>query len=391
MFTLIRNAHVYAPEDLGVRDVFIAAGKIAMIDEHIEISGLEYEEYDLQGKRLVPGLIDNHVHITGGGGEGSFKTRTPEIQLSSITTSGVTTVCGLLGTDGTTRSMENLLAKARGLEEEGISTFIYAGAYQVPTPTITGNVRNDVILIDKCIGAGEIAISDHRSAQPPQQAYTDIVAQARIGGMLSGKAGIVDFHVGDGTRCLEPLRYIAENTEIPYTNMLPTHCNRNAYLFEDAMNYVREGGYMDITSGVSPETGSENALKPATAIRIVLESELPNDHILMSSDGNGSMPLFDEKGNNIGVGVADQRSLLGEVRDAVLKEGCPFEDVLPIVTKNVATLLKLTGKGVVAVGADADLLVLTDDYQVDKVWAKGRLMVQDGEPIVFGTFENLRK
>lgn len=390
MFTLIRNAHVFAPKDLGIQDVLIVNRKIAMLEHHLDISGIPYQTYDLAGKRLIPGLIDSHVHITGGGGEGSFRTRTPEIMLSSITASGVTTVCGLLGTDGTTRSMENLLAKARGLEEEGISTYIYAGAYQVPTPTITGSVRDDVILIDKCIGSGEIAISDHRSAQPSQESLANIVAQARVGGMLSGKAGIVDFHVGDGPRRLAPLRYIANETEIPYTNMLPTHVNRNPELFEDAIAYAKEGGYIDLTSGVSPAAGVAIAVKPSQAIRRLLDENVPIDRILMSSDGNGSVPLFDEQGKNIGVGVADQRSLLTELRDAVIDEGCDFATILPIVTQNVANLLRLPDKGVVAVGADADLLVLTDDYEVDKVWAKGQLMVDAGQPVVWGTFEKLR-
>ncbi len=387
MFTILRNAHVLSPEDMGRRDVLIAAGKIAAIEEHIELSGVPCAEIDLTGHILAPGLIDNHVHITGGGGEGGYATRTPEIQLSSITMAGVTTVCGLLGTDGTTRSMENLLAKARGLETEGISTYIYAGAYQLPTPTLTGSVRNDIILIDKCIGAGEIAVSDHRSAQPPQEAYNDVVAQARVGGMLSGKAGIVDFHIGDGKRCLEPLRRIVNETEIPYSNMLPTHINRNPYLFEDAIDYALAGGFVDVTSGVSPLTGPENSVKPAEAIRRLLDAGVPCRQILMSSDGNGSVPIFDEEGNNIGVGVADQSSLLAETRDFILQEGGNPSEALAIVTRNVADLLKLTGKGRIEVGYDADILVLNEDYELVHLFAKGRQMVRDGQAIVFGTFE----
>lgn len=393
MFTLIRNADIYAPQPLGVQDIFIANGVIAAIGEKLDvrIAGVEIAEYDLEGRKVIPGLMDNHVHITGGGGEGGFATRTPEIQLSSITTSGVTTVFGLLGTDGTTRSMPNLLAKACALEEEGITTYIYSGAYQVPTPTLTGCIRDDIILIHKVIGAGEIAISDHRSSQPRYSLYRDIVAQARVGGMLSNKAGVVDFHVGDGKRGLEPLRRIIANSEIPYTNMLPTHINRIGHLLDDAIAYAKEGGYVDITSGVSPEAGSQAAIKPSQAIARLLAEGVPADHILMSSDGNGSMPVFDEKGNNIGVGVADQKTLLTELRDAVLDEGCDLETVLPVVTSNVARLFKLPQKGEIRVGADADLAVLCSKWKLKKLWAKGRLMVDDGEPIVFGTYEKLKR
>ena len=71
----------------------------------------------------------------GGGGEGGFSTRTPEATLSDLTTAGVTTVVGTLGTDGIARDMNALLAKARGLEEEGITTYIYTGSYRLPLRT----------------------------------------------------------------------------------------------------------------------------------------------------------------------------------------------------------------------------------------------------------------
>ena len=47
------------------------------------------------------------------GGEGGFSTRTPEATLSSITTAGVTTVVGCLGTDGTARDMLSSAGKGK--------------------------------------------------------------------------------------------------------------------------------------------------------------------------------------------------------------------------------------------------------------------------------------
>ena len=152
MFTLLQHAHVISPEDLGLKDILLCGEKIAAIEDKIEIpAGWNIKVIDLEGKTVVPGFIDSHIHLIGGGGEGGPATRTPEVLLSKVTSCGVTTVIGLLGTDGNTRHMESLLAKARGLEDEGLSTFIYAGAYQIPTPTITGSVRSDIILIDKII------------------------------------------------------------------------------------------------------------------------------------------------------------------------------------------------------------------------------------------------
>lgn len=388
-FTLLKNAHVIAPENLGVKDILVAGEKIAMIGEGLSLPAVyDCEVVDCEGNYVVPGFIDSHVHLIGGGGEGGYATRTPEIQLTDITTSGVTTVLGLLGTDGVTRHVASLLAKARGLEDEGITAYIYSGSYEIPTPTITGSVRNDIILIDKVIGTGEIAMCDHRSSQSPKEAYQQITAEARVGGMLSGKAGVVNMHLGDGEDGLKMLYEITKNGEIPKTQIIPTHVNRNKRLFKEAIEWAKQGGIMDITSSVSPESGSSHSVKSSEAVKQALEAGVNIENITMSSDGNGSMPIFDEAGNNIGVGVASQISILNEFRDMVQKENIAITDAIKIITSNIAKFTKLyPRKGCLANNSDADILVLDKDLQLQHVWARGTHMVENGKPIVFGTFE----
>lgn len=388
-FTLLKNAHVIAPEDLGVKDILVAGEKIAMIGEGLSLPAVyDCEVVDCEGNYVVPGFIDSHVHLIGGGGEGGYATRTPEIQLTDITTSGVTTVLGLLGTDGVTRHVASLLAKARGLEDEGITAYIYSGSYEIPTPTITGSVRNDIILIDKVIGTGEIAMCDHRSSQSPKEAYQQITAEARVGGMLSGKAGVVNMHLGDGEDGLKMLYEITKNGEIPKTQIIPTHVNRNKRLFKEAIEWAKQGGIMDVTSSVSPESGSSHSVKSSEAVKQALEAGVNIENITMSSDGNGSMPIFDEAGNNIGVGVASQISILNEFRDMVQKENIAITDAIKIITSNIAKFTKLyPRKGCLANNSDADILVLDKDLQIQHVWARGTHMVENGKPIVFGTFE----
>lgn len=388
-FTLLKNAHVIAPEDLGVKDILVAGEKIAMIGEGLSLPAVyDCEVVDCEGNYVVPGFIDSHVHLIGGGGEGGYATRTPEIQLTDITTSGVTTVLGLLGTDGVTRHVASLLAKARGLEDEGITAYIYSGSYEIPTPTITGSVRNDIILIDKVIGTGEIAMCDHRSSQSPKEAYQQITAEARVGGMLSGKAGVVNMHLGDGEDGLKMLYEITKNGEIPKTQIIPTHVNRNKRLFKEAIEWAKQGGIMDVTSSVSPESGSSHSVKSSEAVKQALEAGVNIENITMSSDGNGSMPIFDEAGNNIGVGVASQISILNEFRDMVQKENIAITDAIKIITSNIAKFTKLyPRKGCLANNSDADILVLDKDLQLQHVWARGTHMIENGKPIVFGTFE----
>lgn len=387
---LIQGAAVYSPEYLGVRDVLIEGSRIRKIADKIPVAeAYEVQVIDGNGMLLFPGFIDGHVHILGGGGEGGYHTRTPEIMLTDITSGGVTTVVGCLGTDGTTRTMASLLAKARGLEEEGITAYIYTGSYQVPVRTLTGSIVDDLILIDKVIGCGEIALSDHRSSQPTCEEFARIVGDTRVGGILSGKAGLVNIHMGDGERMLSCLRYVVKNTEIPPSNMLPTHINRSTRLLKDGMDYAKTlGGYVDLTTSSDPDYLEEDEVKASTGLKFLLEQGVPEHQITFSSDGQGSMPIFDRDGNFLGLGVGKVTSLYREVRDAILKEKVDITQALRTVTANPAALLKLTRKGRIAVGCDADLvLVRQEDLQIHTVLAKGRRMVQNGASVRKGTFE----
>ncbi|MCI9657816.1 MAG: beta-aspartyl-peptidase [Lachnospiraceae bacterium] len=387
---LIQGAAVYAPEYLGVRDVLIEGSRIRKIADKIPVAeAYEVQVIDGNGMLLFPGFIDGHVHILGGGGEGGYHTRTPEIMLTDITSGGVTTVVGCLGTDGTTRTMASLLAKARGLEEEGITAYIYTGSYQVPVRTLTGSILDDLVLIDKVVGCGEIALSDHRSSQPTCEEFARIVGDTRVGGILSGKAGLVNIHMGDGERMLSCLRYVVKNTEIPPSNMLPTHINRSTRLLKDGMDYAKTlGGYVDLTTSSDPDYLEEDEVKASTGLKFLLEQGVPEHQITFSSDGQGSMPIFDRDGNFLGLGVGKVTSLYREVRDAILKEKVDITQALRTVTANPAALLKLTRKGRIAVGCDADLvLVRQEDLQIHTVLAKGRRMVQNGASVRKGTFE----
>lgn len=390
MLKLIQNVKVYAPEYLGVKDVLLCGSKIMRIADSIPAA----EEYDVEvidgsGKLLFPGLIDGHVHILGGGGEGSYHTRTPEIVLTDITMGGVTTVVGCLGTDGTTRSMASLLAKARGLEEEGITTYIYTGSYQIPVRTLTDNIIDDLILIDKVVGCGEIAISDHRSSQPTKEDFAKIVGDTRVGGILSGKAGLVNIHMGDGKRMLSYLRYVVEETEIPPSNMLPTHINRSTRLLKDGIDYAKTlGGYVDLTTSSDPDYLEEDEVKASTGLKIMLDQGVSEHQITFSSDGQGSMPIFGKNGEFLGLGVGKVTSLYREVRDAILNDHVDITRALRPVTTNPATLLKLENKGSIAAQKDADLVLVEEEtLQIHTVFAKGQIMVRGGAPVKKGTFE----
>ena len=385
MLTLIRNASVIAPEPLGIRDILTAGERIVAVADPgtISTSGIEVDEIDASDLSVLPGMVDSHVHLTGGGGEGGPATRAPEIRIEDIVGAGVTTVIGCLGTDGITRHPSSLLAKARGLEDEGVTAFIYVGSYEFPVQNLTGSVRSDLALLPSVLGAGEIAISDHRSAQPTFDEIARLAAECRVGGMLGGKPGILHLHLGDGARGLELVFRIIHETEIPITQIIPTHCNRNPKLLEEAFRFAAEGGRIDLTAGIGEHAP---AMAVEAAIRLAVESGAPLDRISVSSDANGSLPVFDDHGALASLGVASQRTLLEQLAAIVRSGVLELPEAAALFTANPASFYGLDRKGQVAPGCDADLIFLDSDLRLVHVLARGKKAVVDGTVVLRGTF-----
>jgi beta-aspartyl-dipeptidase (metallo-type) len=387
MLLLIKNVEVYAPDPGGTCDLLIGGGKILRMEADIRIPRKYCEVIDGRNHKAVPGFIDGHVHIMGGGGEGGYATRTPGLPLTDAILGGVTTVVGCLGTDGYTRHMAGLLAKAKGLEEEGLSTFIYSGSYGLPLRTLMPSLEEDLLFIDKVIGAGEVALSDHRSSQPTFEAFAQLVAMARRGGMLSGKAGIVNVHLGDGARGLDFLRRIAAETELPLTQMWPTHINRNPHLFEEGIAHAKAGGFVDFTTSTLASYLEDGEIPCAKALRRMLEAGVDPGQITFTSDGQGSLPDWDRNGRLQDISVGRVTSLFPAVREAVQAEGLALETALRVITANPARILKLRSKGQLAPGMDADVVLLSKDLEVRSVVAKGQLLMKAGRPLTKGRFE----
>lgn len=390
MITVIKNVNVYAPEKLGKKDVVIVCDKIEGIYDNVSIPSdfIEIKVIDGKDKILLPGFIDCHVHIVGGGGEGGFKTRTPEISIKSLIESGITTVVGCLGTDDICRNMQELIAKAKGLEEEGVSTYCYTGSYQIPVKTITDSIKGDFMMIDKIIGVGEIALSDHRSSQASYHEFITTVAQARVGGILSGKAGIINIHLGDGEGKLDYLFKAINETEIPTTQLLPTHINRSDKLFEVGIEYAKKGGFIDLTTSSDPRFLEPGEIRAGEGLSILLNNGIDIKHITFSSDGNGSMPMFDNNGKLVGVGICSVKTLYREVKESIKKYNVPMEDAIKVITSNVAEFLKLNNKGKIEEGRDADFVIVNkDSLDIDMVIAKGKIVVEDGKSSIKPTFK----
>ena len=384
--TLLRNADVYAPAPLGHHHVLVAGERIVWMGADLATLPAELgaEEIDLRGARLIPGLIDGHVHLTGGGGEAGPQTRVPPVQLSHFTRGGVTTAIGVLGTDDVTRSPVGLVARARGLVEEGLSAWCHVGGYHLPPATITGSVRGDIVNVDRIIGVGEVALSDHRSSQPTYDELVKLAAEAHVAGLMTRKAGVVHLHLGDGPRGLALIREALDRSELPARVFNPTHVNRRRALFDEAVAVARRGCTIDVTA--FPKAESDDEWSADEALVRYWASGAPAERITVSSDGGGSLPVFDAQGQMTQMGVGEVAAVAGALR-ALLARGVPLGQALPPFTSNVAALLRLPRKGAVAVGGDADLVVLDRDGAVRDVMARGAWHVRGGAVVRRGTFE----
>jgi beta-aspartyl-dipeptidase (metallo-type) len=388
---LLRNADVFAPRPLGVCDLLVGGGKVLWMGPAGRMAdlpaplGAAATTLDLEGRRLIPGLIDGHVHVTGGGGEAGFRTRVPPVPLTRFTTAGVTTVVGLLGTDDVARGTKDLVATVHALREEGLNAWAYTGGYHVPPTTLTGSVRSDLVFIEALLGVGEVAISDHRSSQPTFDEIARLAADAHVAGLMTGKAGVLHLHLGDGARALELVRRALDETELPARVFNPTHVNRRRALFDEAVSLAKRGCTIDVTA--FPVEEGEDAWSAAEALRRYLGSGAPAERITVSSDAGGCLPCFDADGRVCSMDVGSAGELLKTLHELV-STGEPLERVLPAFTSNPARLLRLAGKGEIAVGSDADLVALDEQGRAHTVIVRGELHVRAGVALRHGTFEH---
>lgn len=377
MFTLLTNARIFAPHDTGRGSVLLCHDKIVAIEETVPTLPFPVTRIDCQGKILIPGVIDQHIHLTGGGGEAGFASRTPAARLSHLIAAGITTVVGVLGTDGISRSPKDLYAKMQALNSEGIRAYMHTGSYEVPTRTITGNVRDDIAFIPPVLGV-KIALADHRSSFPTHQELLRLVSDIRVSSLLAGKKGVLHVHMGALPEGLEPLMALCD-AGVPIHHLSPTHVARTEALFEQAIRFALRGGTIDITSGGSRFAPQEQAVRHA------LDADVPSEYITISSDGNGSVPRFNQQGKVEGLSAAPVNGNIA-LLPRLIDNGISPALAIAMMTSNVADSLGITG-GRLQPGERADMCLLNDDFSLHQTFAAGQLMFSAGECLVKGNFE----
>ena len=377
---LIKNTNLYSPQSLGKKDILISNGKIVAIDDEIVNHSVFSKVWDAKGAITTPGFIDQHIHVIGAGGKHGFASMTPQLHLGDLINCGTTTVVGLLGTDGSTRSIKTLFSKTQALNQEGITAYMYTGYYGLDKVYLMNSLQEDMIYIDSVIGC-KIAISDIRSSYPTALELLRLLRNVRVGGMLAGKKGILHLHLGALSSKMDLLFEIIENYEFPIEHISPTHVGRTKELFDQAITFAKMGGMIDITTGASKYTD------PYKSVLYALDNNVSIDNITFSSDGNAGLDKLDKNNNLVGFKSAPFDKNFEEVINLHKLGGVPLEDALKLITSNPAKNLGLKNKGEVKVNSDADLCFLNSDLELNTVIANGKFMMKDGELVVKGSFE----
>ena len=290
---LIKNTNLYSPQSMGKKDILISNGKIVAIDDEIVNHSVFSKVWDAKGAITTPGFIDQHIHVIGAGGKHGFASMTPQLHLGDLINCGTTTVVGLLGTDGSTRSIKTLFSKTQALNQEGITAYMYTGYYGLDKVYLMNSLQEDMIYIDCVIGC-KIAISDIRSSYPSALELLRLLRNVRVGGMLSGKKGILHLHLGALSSKMDLLFEIIENYEFPIEHISPTHVGRTKELFDQAITFAKMGGMIDITTGASKYTD------PYKSVLYALDNNVSIDNITFSSDGNAGLDKLDQNHNLVG-------------------------------------------------------------------------------------------
>lgn len=382
MFVLIKNIDVYAPKSIGINDILICGNKIIEVGKNLDYSFKNIKKIDGSGKKAVPSFIDQHIHVLGGGGEGGYRTRVPEVNLSELLRGGVTTLVGLLGTDCITRNVESLVAKTKALKEYGLTAYCLTGGYEYPSPTITGCVKKDIVMIEEIIGI-KLAISDHRSSSVTMNELEKMALSARVGGMLSGKAGYLKLHMGNADAGLDLVFDILKKGEIPTQIFRPTHVGRKEKLFYQSIEFNKMEGYIDITA-----SDDGNILTVVELFKILNKENALLDKVTLSSDGNGSWSTYDSFGNMTDIGAASSDGIYKQIKKLVRNNIYSLEDALPFGTSNVAHALGISGvKGYIKENYSPDILILDGKLEIDTVIANGNVLMENKEILTKVFFE----
>ncbi|MFB9949617.1 amidohydrolase family protein [Rhizobium puerariae] len=377
---LIEEGEVFSPEPIGQTSIAAIAGRTVALGT--SAAGLaacagSIRRVNARGLRVIPGLIDQHIHFLGGGDANGPLGRVAELHARDLLAAGTTTAVGLLGVDNETRDLRLLLRKTHELRQAGVSAFAYTGGMPLPARHLLDSVCADISFVDQFIGA-KSAVAERLHPNRNWNDLADLAGEVMRARAMSGKAAPLHVHVGPLEEAISPLMRLVSELGMSANQIVPTHVNRTtdfSPVFAQAIDFARMGGTIDLTCCVSKIDGNLTGIDVPEAVQTCLDQGVPLDNITMSTDGNIPATIRDKDGNALGYRTVPPGVLLRDVVRLVHEAGLGWEQALRPATVNVARVLGLADrKGRIAQGFDADYVLLDENGAVRMVIAGGRVI-----------------
>jgi N-acetylglucosamine-6-phosphate deacetylase len=374
---VLTNARLIFPN--GIREgleLVTHRGKIAAIHEQTQKRGEGV--IDLGGNYLAPGFIDLHIH-------GALGRDTMESSVEAFRT-----ICDFHGSGGTTSL---LLTTATAPLDKLVDVLQAVRVYRSSTGAVAGvHLEGPFISGARC-GAQRVEFIQDPSPTSVRQLldYADVIKRVTIAPELPGALEAIEsFRIhgisvsgGHSDAWDEEARAAFEHgmRSVTHTfNCMSSARRRGVY---------RVGGLLEFALSepqISCELIADGHHVSPTLMKMLYRGKGP-DGICLVTDATAGAGLPDGSqfslfGNNCIVenGVcllADRSTLAGsasrmiDLVQTMAQIDVPLYEAVAMATQNPAHAIGLETKGQLAVGADADLVVLSSDLRVLRTFAAG--------------------
>lgn len=340
---LLKNCRLLEHEELV--DVLIEGGKIAKIEKNIPYSG---DSIDIDGKLVMPGLIDSHVHFRDPG-----MTHKEDLYTGSCAAvaGGVTTFIDMPNNKPQIVTNEELGRKKKIAKEKSIANygFHFGTSPQTDPEEVKKAADNNIASTKIFLNAstGNMYIEDY--------------------GLLDSifsRSKIVSVHA-EGRKKVRLAIQLAKKHKIP---VYICHLSQKSELEE-----IKELRYNKSFIEVSPhhlfltekDASQFNIMKPELRTKEDQESlwQAIEEGIVDTIGTDHAPHLRSEKENGTIYGVTGIESMLPLLLDAYNKKRISLEKIQELCCFNPAKIFKIKNKGQIKKGFDADLTVIDLDKE----------------------------
>lgn len=338
---LLKNCKIYQEGKEQDTDIFIEDGKIAEIGPDLEHVG---EVLDLEGKIVLPGIIDPHVHLRDPG-----LTHKEDFYSGSCAAAagGVTTFLDMPNTVPPTTTVTLLEEKRRLAQKSIINYGFHFGAAKDNIEEIKKARNIASVKVFMNLSTGKMMIDDDavlmdifkNSRMVTVHAEGDKVDKAIS---ITKDAGnkLYLCHISQRSE-LDTIR--EEKDDRIFAEATPHHLFLNEHDDEDSFTRMIPG----------------------------LKSVLDNEALMQScrdglidSIGTDHAPhtVGEKMGENPPAGIPGLETLLPMLLDAVNHGELTIQDVQRLCCENPAKIFSIKNKGFIRQGYDADLVVIDMDF-----------------------------